>query len=87
MFNLGYTARRWICGRMDASQAFVALDLRAVCVLPAVNLAIALARGSNLRVGLMDADVFGPSIPRMMKLQGKPEIDKGARPQSLYIWP
>ncbi|EIE24625.1 P-loop containing nucleoside triphosphate hydrolase protein [Coccomyxa subellipsoidea C-169] len=45
----------------------------------AVNLAIALARGSNLRVGLMDADVFGPSIPRMMKLQGKPEIDKAGK--------
>jgi len=45
-----------------------------------VNLAVALARNSNLRVGLMDADVFGPSVPRMMKLHGKPEIDPGAAP-------
>lgn len=45
----------------------------------AVNLAVALARSSDLRVGLMDADVFGPSIPRMMKLQGKPEIDEAGK--------
>ena len=41
----------------------------------AVNLAVALARNAKLRVGLMDADVYGPSIPRMMNLSGEPRMD------------
>ena len=41
----------------------------------AVNLAVALARDLDLRVGLMDADVFGPSVPRMMNLAGEPRTD------------
>jgi len=40
----------------------------------AVNLAVALAAG-GLRVGLLDADVYGPSIPRLMGLRGRPEAD------------
>ncbi|EPS65496.1 hypothetical protein M569_09279 [Genlisea aurea] len=40
----------------------------------AVNLAVSLAKNCNLKVGLLDADVYGPSIPTMMKLKGKPEI-------------
>lgn len=39
----------------------------------AVNLAVALANRCQLGVGLLDADVYGPSIPTMMKLHGKPE--------------
>lgn len=38
----------------------------------AVNLAVALA-GTGLRVGLLDADVYGPSIPQMMGIQEAPE--------------
>ena len=34
----------------------------------AVNVASALAQ-RGLRVGLLDADVFGPSVPRMLSLQ------------------
>jgi len=46
----------------------------------AVNLACALAqvlgaRGRTGRVGLMDCDIYGPSVPLMMGLQGRPEID------------
>jgi ATP-binding protein involved in chromosome partitioning len=40
-----------------------------------VNLAIALAQQGK-KVGLLDADIYGPNIPRMMGLEGvKPEIE------------
>ena len=38
-----------------------------------VNLAVALAREDGFMVGLLDADVHGPSVPRMMHLSGRPE--------------
>ena len=51
-------------------------------VLGAVNIAVALAglssnEGHRLRVGLLDADVYGPSIPQLMNLHGRPETGKG----------
>ncbi|KAG6534484.1 hypothetical protein ZIOFF_008371 [Zingiber officinale] len=39
-----------------------------------VNLAVVLANTFQLKVGLLDADIYGPSIPTMMNLQGKPEV-------------
>jgi ATP-binding protein involved in chromosome partitioning len=39
----------------------------------AVNLAVALAR-EGARVGLVDADLYGPSIPLMMGIKGRPEM-------------
>uniref|UniRef100_A0A7M4E5A1 Iron-sulfur cluster transfer protein NUBPL n=1 Tax=Crocodylus porosus TaxID=8502 RepID=A0A7M4E5A1_CROPO len=41
----------------------------------AVNIALALAANDSTKsVGLLDADVYGPSIPRMMNLKGNPEL-------------
>ncbi|OVA01673.1 ATPase-like [Macleaya cordata] len=45
----------------------------------AVNLAVALAKTCQLKVGLLDADVYGPSIPTMMKVHGKPELTKDSK--------
>jgi ATP-binding protein involved in chromosome partitioning len=39
----------------------------------AVNLAVALA-AQGKRVGLMDADIYGPNIPRMMGVSGSPPV-------------
>jgi ATP-binding protein involved in chromosome partitioning len=38
-----------------------------------VNLALALA-GAGAEVGLLDADIYGPSIPLMLNVSGSPEI-------------
>jgi len=40
------------------------------------NIAVALARAGQ-RVGLMDADIYGPNIPRMMGADQKPEVRGG----------
>ena len=42
----------------------------------AVNLALALA-AEGARVGVLDADIYGPSIPMMMGISGKPESADG----------
>jgi ATP-binding protein involved in chromosome partitioning len=39
----------------------------------AVNLAVALAR-KGLRIGLLDADIYGPSLPRMLGESRRPEV-------------
>jgi ATP-binding protein involved in chromosome partitioning len=46
----------------------------------AVNLACGLAQvlalqGRPGRVGLMDCDIYGPSVPLMMGIQGRPEVE------------
>lgn len=42
-----------------------------------VNVAAALANEKHLNVGLLDADVFGPSVPLMMNLNETPLLTKG----------
>ncbi len=43
----------------------------------AVNLAVALAK-DGAKVGLLDADIYGPSIPLMLGITGKPKIYQDA---------
>jgi ATP-binding protein involved in chromosome partitioning len=40
----------------------------------AANLAVAMAK-HGARVGLMDADIYGPNIPRMMGISGQPPVE------------
>jgi ATP-binding protein involved in chromosome partitioning len=42
----------------------------------AVNLALGLA-ANGLRVGILDADIYGPSMPRMLGISGKPNSRDG----------
>jgi ATP-binding protein involved in chromosome partitioning len=45
-------------------------------VFPIVNLAVGLKlEFPEKEIGLLDADVFGPSLPIMMNLKGQPDVD------------
>ncbi|KAH0612354.1 uncharacterized protein H6S33_010406 [Morchella sextelata] len=51
----------------------------------AVNLALALARQGK-RTGILDTDIFGPSIPRLLNLSGEPHLSQNNQliPMSNY---
>jgi ATP-binding protein involved in chromosome partitioning len=51
----------------------------------AANLALAL-KANGLRVGVLDADIYGPSMPRMLGITGRPTTDDGKtmRPMMNY---
>jgi ATP-binding protein involved in chromosome partitioning len=50
----------------------------------AVNLAVSLAR-QGLATGLLDADIYGPSLPRMLGLARRPEV-RNQRMLPLEAW-
>ena len=50
----------------------------------AVNLAVSFAQAGH-RVGLLDADVYGPSLPRMLGVSGKPLVVDG-KMQPIEAW-
>ena len=52
----------------------------------AVNLALGL-KAIGLKVGILDADIYGPSQPRLLGISGKPEVVDGGktlRPMKAY---
>jgi ATP-binding protein involved in chromosome partitioning len=44
----------------------------------AVNLALAL-RDIGLQVGMLDADIYGPSVPKLLAIRGRPQTIGGTR--------
>ena len=50
------------------------------------NLAVALAM-RGLKVGLLDADVYGPSQPRMLGVSGRPSSPDGRRIREVKLAP
>lgn len=52
----------------------------------ATNLALALSAHCQKKVGIIDADIYGPSIHRMMNVSGKPNvtIEQKIVPKSNY---
>src|SRR5687768_4457457 len=58
------------CSR-DWSSDVCSSDLRRACALAQMFT----SQGRSGRVGLMDCDIYGPSVPLMMGLSGRPEVE------------
>ena len=51
-----------------------------------VNLSISLSK-KNLKVALLDADIYGPSIPKLLGIEGKPSVTKEKKNTTIpKIW-
>jgi len=44
-----------------------------------INLAVALSKIGKNKVGLLDGDIYGPSIPKMLDLKNKPTMSKNKK--------
>jgi len=51
----------------------------------ACNLALALS-AQGLKVGLLDADIYGPSVPKLLGLSGKPRVIEGKTLEPLQAY-
>lgn len=51
----------------------------------AVNLALAMAKDGK-RIGLLDADIYGPSLPRMMGIKTKPTQSEDGKINPIEAW-
>ncbi|MGE0701853.1 MAG: P-loop NTPase [Hyphomicrobiaceae bacterium] len=51
----------------------------------AVNLALAF-QANGLKAGILDADVYGPSQPRLLGLTGRPEVGAGNKLKPVVGW-
>jgi ATP-binding protein involved in chromosome partitioning len=51
----------------------------------AVNLALGLL-AQGLKVGILDADIYGPSVPRLLGLKGQPKTTDGKRMIPMEAW-
>jgi len=52
----------------------------------AVNLALALAAKEGIRVGLLDADIYGPNQPQMLGVSEKPTSKDGKTLEPVYAY-
>jgi ATP-binding protein involved in chromosome partitioning len=66
----GGVGKSTIAGSYDFN--FVVFRLTSV-----VNLALAFAR-RGLRSGILDTDIFGPSIPTLLNLSGEPRLSQSS---------
>lgn len=45
--------------------------------MPKVRLMELIFLSQSKSVGLLDADIYGPSVPKLMNLKGNPELNDG----------
>lgn len=55
------------------------MQWRAIANTTPANLALSFAR-RGIRTGILDTDIFGPSIPTLLNLSGQPRLDESAPP-------
>jgi ATP-binding protein involved in chromosome partitioning len=52
----------------------------------AVNLALALAEKKSVKVGILDADIYGPNQPQMLGVSEKPTSKDGKTLKPVYAY-